>query len=54
MWIIIDIVIFESFKFCYADTNGAISRDEWNDHYCGVSSSVDTDEQIVLIITYAW
>ena len=37
-----------------SDGDGKISKQEWYDYYSGISSSVDTDEEFVLILTNAW
>ena len=34
--------------------DGVISKDEWYDYYCGISSNFDTDDQFVQSITNAW
>ena len=36
------------------DGDGAITKQEWYDYYNGISASVDTDEEFVLILTNAW
>lgn len=34
--------------------DGRINRDEWNEYYAGVSSSIDNDEHFVQLMKTAW
>ena len=48
--------IFEEFLGAFGDKDGdgQISKEEWDDYYRGISSSFDTDDQMVQSITNAW
>ena len=48
--------IFAEFlgRFGDKDADGQVSKAEWNDYYAGVSSSVDNDDEFVLIMNQAW
>ena len=48
--------VFEDFLKSFGDKNedGCLTRDEWNDNYSAVSSSVDDDDAFVLIMKNAW
>ena len=36
------------------DRDGKVSRDEWNEYYAAVSSSVDNDDHFVALMKAAW
>ncbi len=40
----------------FADTSGdgKISRDEWNDYYAAVSSSIDNDDHFIELMKMGW
>ena len=48
--------IFADFlgRFGDVDNDGNVTKAEWNDYYAGVSSSVDNDDEFVLIMNQAW
>jgi len=48
--------VFTEFLGCFGDKNhdGKITRNEWNDHYAAVSSSIDNDDHFCLMMTNAW
>ena len=48
--------VFLEFLTNFGDKNGdgKISRQEWNDYYAAVSSSVDNDEHFVQLMKTAW
>ena len=48
--------IFGEFLAAFGDKDdsGSIIKEEWDDYYRGISSSVDTDDEFVLIIQNAW
>ena len=48
--------VFMEFLQAFGDSNcdGTVTKEEWNDYYRGISSSVDTDAEFVLIINNAW
>ncbi|XP_042553001.1 calcyphosin [Dipodomys spectabilis] len=37
-----------------SDKDGQVTLAEFQDHYCGLSASVDTDEEFVAMMTSAW
>lgn len=48
--------VFQEFltSFNDKDHNGSISKEEWNEYYAGVSSSIDNDEHFIQLLTTAW
>ena len=48
--------IFKEFlgRFGDKDGDGRITKQEWNDYYTMVSSSVDNDAEFVSILVNAW
>uniref|UniRef100_A0A7S3T2W5 EF-hand domain-containing protein n=1 Tax=Strombidinopsis acuminata TaxID=141414 RepID=A0A7S3T2W5_9SPIT len=48
--------VFLEFLQNFGDKNqdGKISRQEWNDYYAAVSSSVDNDDHFVQLMKQAW
>ncbi len=48
--------VFSEFLVAFGDKDhdAQISRHEWYEYYGGVSSSVDTDAEFVLIVERAW
>jgi Ca2+-binding EF-hand superfamily protein len=50
-----DDVFLEMLKnFGDRNNDGKISREEWNEYYMGVSSSVDNDDHFVQLMKTAW
>lgn len=41
-------------NFCDRNNDGIIQREEWNDYYSAVSSSIDNDDHFVLLMKMAW
>ena len=41
-------------RFGDKDADGIVTKAEWNDYYAGVSSSVDNDDEFILIMNQAW
>ena len=48
--------VFLEFLQHFGDRNkdGRISREEWNEYYAAVSSSIDNDDHFVLLMKNAW
>ena len=48
--------VFLEFLANFGDRNrdGKIDRQEWNDYYAAVSSSIDNDEHFVQLMKTAW
>ena len=48
--------VFLDFLANFGDKNrdGKIQRDEWNEYYAAVSSSIDNDEHFVQLMRTAW
>ena len=48
--------VFLEFLANFGDKNrdGRIQRDEWNEYYAAVSSSIDNDEHFVQLMRAAW
>ena len=48
--------VFVKFLSSFGDKNqdGTITKNEWNDYYAAVSSSVDNDEHFVALMVSAW
>jgi hypothetical protein len=41
-------------NFNDVNRDGRIQRDEWNEYYAAVSSSIDDDEHFCLLMKIAW
>ena len=48
--------VFLEFLSSFGDKNrdGKIQRDEWNEYYAAVSSSIDNDDHFVQLMKAAW
>ncbi len=48
--------VFLEFLTNFGDANkdGTITKQEWNDYYAAVSSSIDNDDHFVLLMKMAW
>ena len=48
--------VFLEFLASFGDKNGdgKIQRDEWNEYYAAVSSSIDNDDHFVTLMKTAW
>ncbi|CDW71315.1 ef hand family protein [Stylonychia lemnae] len=48
--------VYVKFLQNFGDKNrdGTISRDEWNDYYAAVSSSIDNDDHFITLMITAW
>jgi len=48
--------VFLGFLANFGDKNkdGRITKDEWNDYYAAVSSSIDNDDHFVQLMKTAW
>ena len=48
--------VFMEFLQNFGDTNkdGTLTRQEWNEYYAAVSSSIDNDDHFVQLMNMAW
>ena len=48
--------VFMEFLQNFGDTNkdGTLTRQEWNEYYAAVSSSIDNDDHFVQLMNTAW